>query len=276
MRTLVTIFLIVIAVLSVTYFLRDKYSPSEIVENEFIKVTSPQVYDEVSSPIEIVGQARGNWYFEASFPIKLLDAQGKEIAQGIATADGDWMTTEFVPFKASLSFSNPETSTGTLVLSKDNPSGLAENDDKIEVPVKFNQTPNKETRTISLFYYNPEKDKDETGNILCTDKGLEKIEREIPVTITPIQDAVRLLLKGNLSQEEVSRGVTTEFPLSGFELNSASVSNNILTLNFSDPNHKTVGGSCRVGVLWSQIKATAGQFGEFSDIKFTPEDLFQP
>ena len=276
MRTLVTIFSIVIVVLSVTYFLRDKYSPSEIVENEFIRITSPQANDEISSPIEIVGEARGNWYFEASFPIKLLDAQGKEIAQGIATADGDWMTTEFVPFKASLSFSNPETSTGTLVLSKDNPSGLAENDDKIEVSVRFNQTPNKETRTISLFYYNPEKDKDETGNILCTDKGLEKIEREIPVTITPIQDAVRLLLKGNLSQEEVSRGVTTEFPLSGFELNSASVSNNILTLNFSDPNHKTVGGSCRVGVLWSQIKATAGQFGEFSDIKFTPEDLFQP
>ena len=54
-----------------------------------------------------------------------------------AQAQSDWMTEEFVPFKAMLEFSAPTTATGTLVLEKDNPSGLPENADSLIVPVKF-------------------------------------------------------------------------------------------------------------------------------------------
>lgn len=90
-----------------------------------------------TSPLVVKGRARGNWYFEASFPIRLLDGNGKEIAVGIAQAQGEWMTTEYVRFEATLVFEAPETDTGTLVLEKDNPSGLPENADEFRIPVRF-------------------------------------------------------------------------------------------------------------------------------------------
>jgi len=279
MKTLISIFAVLIAVILVSYFLVDKDQlkiiPDKVVENEFVKLTSPKVNSQVESPLEVRGEARGNWYFEASFPIKLLDANGKEIAMGIAMAEGDWMTTDFVPFKATLNFSMPETSTGTLVLIKDNPSGLPENDNSVQVPIEFSQISSTKMRQVSLFYYNKNKDKDSSGNVLCSVSGLEEVTREIPISLTPVQDTIRLLIKGDLTKEEKSLGISTEFPLSGFELVSANISDNVLTLNFKDPGHMTTGGACRAGILWHQIEATAKQFGDFDSIKFSPEELFQ-
>ena len=108
----------------------------------FIRLTSPLPNAEISSPIVITGEARGTWYFEASFPIFLTDWDGKIIGQGIAEAQSDWMTTEFVPFKATLTFdtaliSGQYSPSGTLILKKDNPSGLPENDDALEIPVRL-------------------------------------------------------------------------------------------------------------------------------------------
>jgi len=54
-----------------------------------------------------------------------------------AQAQGDWMTTEFVPFEAVLEFAVPQTEFGTLILEKDNPSGLPQNADSISIPVRF-------------------------------------------------------------------------------------------------------------------------------------------
>ena len=101
-----------------------------------ISVSSPQPNARVSSPLVVRGEARGNWYFEASFPVRLLDDEGKEIAITPAQAQGDWMTTDFVPFEATLVF-NTAADRGTLVLEKDNPSGEPQFDDKIEIPVTF-------------------------------------------------------------------------------------------------------------------------------------------
>lgn len=107
------------------------------VNHPLINVSNPIVNQLVSSPLTISGEARGTWYFEATFPVQLFDATGKKIAEGSATAQDDWMTTEFVPFTVTLSFSKPSTPTGKLVLHKSNPSDLPENDDQIEIPVKF-------------------------------------------------------------------------------------------------------------------------------------------
>lgn len=104
-----------------------------------IKITSPKSGDTISSPIKIEGEARGTWFFEASFPARLLDADGKEIAVMPVTAKTDWMTEDFVGFYAELSFDKTKvtTKTGTLVLQKDNPSGLPEHDDSVSIPIKF-------------------------------------------------------------------------------------------------------------------------------------------
>ncbi|MFH0712611.1 MAG: GerMN domain-containing protein [Candidatus Jorgensenbacteria bacterium] len=141
---------------------------------------------------------------------------------------------------------------------------------------EFAPCPEADTKTVELFYYNPELDKDETGNVACSRKGLEPVEREIPVTKTPIQDTIKLLLAGELTAEERARGINTEYPLPGFTLEGASLKDGTLTLEFNDSENRAVGGSCRVGVLWFQIEATAKQFPEVSEVRFLPEEIFQP
>jgi hypothetical protein len=112
-------------------------STSTSKENENIQVTKPKENEIVSSPLEIEGEAKGSWYFEAVFPVKLLDEKGNVLALGSAQAQGDWMTENFVPFKLKLEFKPGTSKTGTLVLENDNPSGLPENAKKIEIPVQF-------------------------------------------------------------------------------------------------------------------------------------------
>ena len=131
---------------------------------------------------------------------------------------------------------------------------------------------------VLLYYYNQEKDKDESGGIKCSRDGLAETEREIPASKTPIQDAVSLLLRGkeNFTKEEIGQRVAIEYPLEGFSLKGASLKDGVLTLEFDDPNNKTVGGACRVGILWFQIEATAKQFPEVHKVRFLPEELFQP
>ena len=107
---------------------------------DLIRLTAPLPNATVSSPLTITGQARGYWYFEASFPVVLVDWDGRIIAQGIATAKDEWMTEDFVPFEATLTFAadkNAYSNRGALILQKDNPSGLPQNDDALEIPVLF-------------------------------------------------------------------------------------------------------------------------------------------
>ncbi len=130
--------------------------------------------------------------------------------------------------------------------------------------------------SVKLYYYNPKLDRDESGNTACSRKGLAPVERKIPITKTPIQDTIKLLLLGDLTNEERAQGINTEYPLEGLSLKGALLKDGVLTLEFDDSNNKTVGGSCRVGILWFQIEATAKQFPEVQKVRFLPEELFQP
>lgn len=109
-------------------------------EDPLIVINTPKPQQELSSPISITGKARGNWFFEGSFPITVVNWDGLIIGQGIATAQGEWMTTEFVPFTASISYSlatGTPYNRGAIILKKDNPSGLPEHDDFREIPIIF-------------------------------------------------------------------------------------------------------------------------------------------
>lgn len=118
------------------HFTRD--IGNELSKLDLITIDTPRPNATITSPLEVTGRARGSWYFEASFGVKLLDANGKTIALIPATAQSDWMTPNFVPYKATLTFdSQPKGSKGTLILMKDNPSGLPKNDDSLIVPVAF-------------------------------------------------------------------------------------------------------------------------------------------
>lgn len=105
---------------------------------DMIQVSSPAPNAAVSKsqPLVVTGRAVGPWYFEAVFPVKLLDSNGNVLAQAPAQAQADWMTTDFVPFQVTLTFTTTDTS-GTLVLQNDNPSGEPQNDKIVTIPVMF-------------------------------------------------------------------------------------------------------------------------------------------
>ena len=106
-------------------------------KSDLIVVDNPRSNQVVTSPLEISGKARGTWFFEAEFPVRLYDVEGQEIAVGIAKAQGEWMTEEFVPFMATLTFKTPLADKGELVFEKSNPSDLPENTDSLRIPVRF-------------------------------------------------------------------------------------------------------------------------------------------
>ena len=112
---------------------------NEVEKMDLIRLTTPRPNEIVKSPLVIEGEARGYWFFEASFPVKIWDATGKELAVGIAQAQGEWMTEEFVPFKVTLEFETPAIKRGLLILERDNPSGLTENDDSLRIPIIFGE-----------------------------------------------------------------------------------------------------------------------------------------
>ncbi len=112
--------------------------------HSLITVDTPEIGEIVQSPLRVSGEARGQWYFEGSFPVTLTNWDGLIIAEGFATADGEWMTTDFVPFEGTIEFESPATEddpdfmkNGTLIFQKDNPSGLPEHDDAYEIRVRF-------------------------------------------------------------------------------------------------------------------------------------------
>jgi len=110
---------------------------NELEKTDLIRVSQPRPNDLIQSPLAIKGEAQGYWFFEASFPVILIDANGNEVGFGITEALSDWMTEDFVPFEVEIEFEKPATSKGNLILEKDNPSGLPENDDSLRIPVRF-------------------------------------------------------------------------------------------------------------------------------------------
>ena len=110
---------------------------NELEKQDMIRLEKPRPNTGVKSPLTITGKARGSWFFEASFPIKIYDENENLLGTGVASTTSDWMTSEFVPFTASLKFKTPTTKKGKLVLEKDNPSGLPENADNLQIPVVF-------------------------------------------------------------------------------------------------------------------------------------------
>ncbi len=103
-----------------------------------IVLSEPVPLTLVANPLVVKGEARGMWFFEGSFPVTVVNWDGLIIGEGIATADGEWMTEEFVPFTASVAFTRePDaySKRGTLILRRDNPSGLPEYDAALEIPI---------------------------------------------------------------------------------------------------------------------------------------------
>jgi len=113
---------------------------NELEKMDLIRSDSPRPNAEIESPLMIKGEARGYWFFEGDFPVQIIDSEGLVLGEGFVSAEGEWMTEDFVPFGGVLEFDTINKnidSRGELLLIKDNPSDLLELDDELRIPIIF-------------------------------------------------------------------------------------------------------------------------------------------
>jgi len=60
--------------------------------------------DTVQMGYKMKGQAPGSWYFEGSFPVRVLNIQGEVVSSLVASTSDDWMTENSVPFSVVIDF----------------------------------------------------------------------------------------------------------------------------------------------------------------------------
>ena len=131
------VIIIIILIIAVWFILRFVIGGSETepCNSTRIIVYSPQPNQVITSPLTVTGKARGTWFFEADFPIELIDEQGNLIITAIAKTQDEWMTEDFVVFEAQIEFNVAQETNATLIFKKDNPSGLPEHDDELQIPI---------------------------------------------------------------------------------------------------------------------------------------------
>ncbi|MFD2518002.1 Gmad2 immunoglobulin-like domain-containing protein [Salinimicrobium flavum] len=105
--------------------------------NDLIKVDQPASGSKVTTPFKLTGEARGMWYFEGEFPYVLVNENYDKLAEGSVRATEEWMTEDFVPFEAEISFEPGKSQNGYLILRRSNASGRPEHDRVYRVPVVF-------------------------------------------------------------------------------------------------------------------------------------------
>lgn len=124
----------------------------DTVVNDLVVLSKPVQGATVPSQFGVEGTARGAMFFEATFPIKLLDKNGDVLVQTHADAQGDWMTEGQVPFKAMITVPAQYAGDATLVFSKDNPSGLPENDASVSYSIRIVPQTSTSTTTQKACY----------------------------------------------------------------------------------------------------------------------------
>lgn len=110
---------------------------NEIEKQDLIRVAHPRPNQVIESPVDLRGEARGYWFFEGSFQVKLVDENGSDIALTFVESTSEWMTEDFVPFSGKLEFDAEESGSGELHFIKENVSDDRSLDDALRVPVIY-------------------------------------------------------------------------------------------------------------------------------------------
>lgn len=247
---------------------------NELEKIDLIQLTTPRSNQTISSPLLIEGEVRGSWFFEGDFPIKLLDEYGNLIATAVAQAQGDWMTGDFVLFKATLEFALSTSTRATLILEKDNPSGLPENADELRVPVRFQTgvTATTTTTTIKVYFNHDKLDPEFSCNKVFP------VERQIAKTEALARAALKELLTGPTQTEKDNGFFTSINP--DVEVQELVIENGTIRVDFNEQLEFQVGGSCRVAAIRAQITETLKQFPTVDKIIISingrTEDILQP
>lgn len=275
------LFLLIIGFLSFRHYYAGTPTDSEylsgvdpVAEAEvMVRVYTPEKNTLIKNPVELSGEARGSWYFEASFPVRIEDTNGNVLGQHFLQANGDWMTTDFVPFSGELSYVPPPvTTTGYIIFEKDNPSGLPEFDDEYRLPVIIPPL-HKELFNLEVYFGN--------SSILGANEDecitVFSIERRVVKTVSVGRASLEELLKGP-TEEERSKDYYTSLP-SDVGLMSLEIKDRVAYADFSEELNN-VAGSCRVTAIRRQIEETLKQFETVDSVVISingrTDDILQP
>lgn len=247
-----------------------EYIGNELEKLDLIRITMPRPNGTIKSPATIEGEARGTWFFEASFPVKLYDENNNLLATAIAQAQSDWMTENFVPFKAVLSYNVSKPGKGTLVLEKDNPSGLPENADSLIVPIKYEV--GVEAMIVKAYFNNSQMDPEASCNKVFP------VERIVAKSPAVARAALEELLKG-VTDAEKNAGFFTSIN-TGVKIQRLTIENGVAKVDFDEKLEFQVGGSCRVSAIRAEITDTLKQFPTVNSVIISingrTEDILQP
>jgi hypothetical protein len=250
---------------------KEPVSPDEVL------VEHPTIGAGIVSPVTVKGEALGNWFFEASFPIEVINDAGEVLSTGIAQAKGEWMMEGYVPFEAEISFDAPVGRNGFLVFRNDNPSGDPALAKAYRLPVSFlaekPATEIEKTVTVGVFFGSEE-----------LNPGAEDCSLVFPVerTVSASGDVPRAtleeLFKGPSIDDLDDKYYTSINP--GVSINSLSVSSSTAKIDLSSELDEGVAGSCRVAAIRSQIERTLRQFLVLQEVIISVngrvDDILQP
>ena len=112
---------------------------------------------------------------------------------------------------------------------------------------------------------------------LAVESNLHPVYRKVDKS-RPIGSTIEKLLNIDIDIYEASIGFASEWTKDHkVELMGVALEDGLLTVELSDPDRFTSGGSYRVRSLRGQIEKSVLQFGEVDEVKFIrPDHLFQP
>ncbi len=132
--------------------------------------------------------------------------------------------------------------------------------------------PAEETMRVKIYFNNNQWDPEASCNKVFP------VEREIPKTEAVARAALEELLKGPTEKEEAEKYITSINP--GVKIQSLTIENGTLKVDFDSQLEFQVGGSCRVSAIRSQIIETLKQFPTVKDVIISIdgriEDILQP
>lgn len=131
--------LLIIIILIVGYNFYTRYSIIKKINDakDLIVIETPKPYQKVQNPIYIKGKAKGNFFFEATFPVRIEDENGNIVKNSYIMTKENWMSEDFVSFETKLYIDELKIKRGFIIFEKANPSGLKENKFEIKIPVYF-------------------------------------------------------------------------------------------------------------------------------------------
>lgn len=215
-----------------------------------LRVEHPVPGQAVLSPLVVVGEAPGGWYFEADFPLRMVAPDGRILSDTFATARGEWMTPDPVPFRAVLRLPS-EGTPATLLLVRANASGLEAHDAEVGIPVRLAGA------GVPRVYF---------PNSVLDPEALD-CTRVFPVARPAasgaeegeaVPGAARRLLAALLEgprPAERAAGYHTAVPETAGVLGVA-VRDGTLRVDFDRGLSEGVGGSCRVQAIRAQVDST--------------------